>query len=172
MRRALSAVAIGLLLLAGCKGKDDKAAPPPKPAAAKTTATPAPTAAAQVDPKSAQGAAQVLQMYYAYIGDADYEDAWGLWADGGKASGLAAAAFAQGFDAYESYHATAGPPGRIDGAAGSLFVEIPIELHATRKDGSEQHARGSAVLRRVNDVPGATPEQLLWRIEKIDLQDQ
>jgi hypothetical protein len=32
------------------------------------------------------------------------------------------------------------------------------------------HRSGKAVLRRVNDVPGSTPEQRRWRIERIELK--
>jgi len=62
-----------------------------------------------------------------------------------------------------------GAPGRIEGAAGSLFVEVPVVLYGRYATGGEYHASGKAVLRRVNDVPGATAEQLKWRIERIEV---
>ena len=40
---------------------------------------------------SAQGAANVLQTYYALIEQHRYRDAWQMWSDGGRASGMSAA---------------------------------------------------------------------------------
>jgi hypothetical protein len=38
------------------------------------------------------------------------------------------------------------------------------------KSGAELHQSGQAILRRVNDVPGSTPEQRRWRIYRIELK--
>jgi hypothetical protein len=48
------------------------------------------------------------------------------------------------------------------GAAGSLYYEAPAVL----RFGQAMPERGSLVLRLVNDVDGATPEQLRWHIER------
>ncbi|MDE8650525.1 hypothetical protein [Novosphingobium album (ex Liu et al. 2023)] len=53
--------------------------------------------------------------------------------------------------------------GDTEGAAGSLYYEAPVVIDFA--DGRESR-RGTIVLRRVNDVPGATEEQLDWRIER------
>lgn len=119
---------------------------------------------------SAQGAANVMQTYYALIGEGKYGEAWRLWSDGGKASNQTEAAFAQSFKAYRSYHAQTGGPGPVEGAAGSLYVEVPIVIYGRYADGRELHQSGKATLRRVNDVPGATVEQRKWHIAKIDVK--
>lgn len=46
-----------------------------------------------------------------------------------------------------------GEPGRINGAADSLSVEIPVTITATTKNFT-----GSYTLKRINDVSGSTPE--------------
>lgn len=56
--------------------------------------------------------------------------------------------------------------GDIEGAAGSLFYEAPVVIEFP--DGREAR-RGTITLRRVNDVPGASEEQLNWRIERSTL---
>ena len=56
--------------------------------------------------------------------------------------------------------------GDAEGAAGSLYYEAPITAQGS--DG-QSAARGTIVLRRVNDVPGASEEQLNWRIERSSL---
>ena len=56
-------------------------------------------------------------------------------------------------------------PGIGEGAAGSLYYTAPVVLI----DGKERIA-GEVVLRRVNDVPGATAEDLRWHIESHTLE--
>ena len=111
-----------------------------------------------------------MQTYYALISEGQYEKAYRLWTQDGRGSGLNADAFAARFAAYSSYDANIGKPGEIEGAAGSLFVTVPVQIYARRKSGEEVHQLGEATLRRVNDVPGSTPEQREWHIFKIDLQ--
>lgn len=53
--------------------------------------------------------------------------------------------------------------GDVEGAAGSLYYEAPLVVDFA--DGRPSK-RGTIVLRRVNDVPGASEEQLYWRIER------
>ncbi|MET3526961.1 MliC family protein [Phenylobacterium koreense] len=123
-----------------------------------------PISEAPFTPESAQGAGNVVQTYFALIGAGKYADAWKLWSDGGKASGMTAEAFAASFDRYASYNAQIGAPGRIEGAAGSLYVEVPVVIYGRLKTGEEVHMNGPVRLRRVNDVPGSTEEQRRWHI--------
>ncbi len=127
-----------------------------------------PISEGKIDPKSAQGAAQVTQTYYAAIGEGKYGEAWALWGDGGKASGLSQADFAKGFDRYASYNAQVGAPGDPEGAAGSSYVTVPVVIYGRLKTGAEVHETGEMQLRRVNDVDGATAEQRRWHIARID----
>ncbi|SFG17023.1 hypothetical protein SAMN05518801_10922 [Novosphingobium sp. CF614] len=59
--------------------------------------------------------------------------------------------------------------GDTEGAAGSLYYEAPIVVDFA--DG-RLSKRGTIVLRRVNDVPGASEEQLNWRIERTSTLTQ
>lgn len=129
-----------------------------------------PVSEAPFTPTSAQGAADVVQTYYALIGEKKYAEAWTLWSDGGKASGQSQAAFVDSFKAYHSYNAQVGGPGQIEGAAGSLYVEVPVVIYGRKATGEELHLHGKAQLRRVNDVDGSTAEQRRWHIAGIDLQ--
>ena len=131
-----------------------------------------PISEAPFTPTSAQGAANVVQTYYALLGEHRYEDAWKLWTQNGQnndpRNGMSAEAFTASFAQYESYNANIGAPGAIEGAAGSLFVSVPVVIFARRKTGEEVHELGEATLRRVNDVPGSTPEQRQWHLFRID----
>lgn len=129
-----------------------------------------PVSEAPFTPTSAQGAANVVQTYYALLGEHRYADAWKLWTQGGQGSGMSAEAFAASFAQYESYNANIGAPGQIEGAAGSLYVSVPVVIYGRRKTGEEVHQLGEATLRRVNDVPGSTAEQRAWHLFKIDLK--
>jgi hypothetical protein len=123
-----------------------------------------PISEAPFAPTSAQGAAHVVQTYYALLGQKKYAEAWRLWAGGGEASGMEKADFARSFGKYQEYHALVGAPGRIEGAAGSLYVEVPVVVYGRLKTGREVHMNGPVTLRRVNDVPGSTAEQRRWHI--------
>lgn len=123
-----------------------------------------------ITPTSAQGAAQVLQTYYALLESGRQAEAWKLWSDGSPGRAADAQAFARQFDRYADYHAQIGAPGVIEGAAGSLFIEVPVVVYGRLKSGEEVHQSGAATLRRVNDVPGSTVEQRCWRIHQIELK--
>jgi len=109
---------------------------------------------------SAQGAANVVQTYFALLEQGRAGEAAAVRSDG------------KVFDLkpYASYHAQVGAPGKIEGAAGSLYVTVPIVIYGRFATGKPLHQSGDAVLRRVNNVPGATAEQLRWRIERLDIK--
>lgn len=113
---------------------------------------------------SAQGAANVVQIYYALLEAKKYEPAWKVWQDEGRASGMTFDEFKESFSKYREYHANIGAPGRIEGAAGSLYVEVPVQVYGRLNTGDEFNMLGSVQLRRVNDVPGSTAEQRKWHI--------
>lgn len=123
-----------------------------------------------IDPKGAEGAIALLQDYAALIEQGRFARARRLWSDSGRASGMSEQAFAQSLGGYVEIRADVGAPGRMEGAAGSIFVEIPIRFHGKRAGGSSFSSVGTATLRRVNDVPGSTPEQRQWRIYRLELQ--
>lgn len=123
-----------------------------------------------IDPDSAQGAGQVLQSYWALVEQGRYDEAYDLWSAEGEASGMSEADFAASFAEYSEVHAMIGAPGETEGAAGSLYVDYPVQVYGRMADdGSEFNMLGTMTLRRVNDVPGATPEQLEWRIHSSDI---
>lgn len=121
-----------------------------------------PVAEAPFTPDSAQGAANVLQTYYALIEQGDYDAAYALRSP--SADGPSAAEFAASFERYAEYHAQIGAPSSIEGAAGSLYVEVPVQIYGRLKDGKPFSSAGTVTLRRSNDIPGATAKQRSWRI--------
>jgi membrane-bound inhibitor of C-type lysozyme len=130
-----------------------------------------PVSEAPFTPESAQGAANVVQTYFALIEEGKYRRAWSLWSDGGKASGMSADAFAAGFRKYDEYHANVGAPGRIDAGAGQRYVTVPVQVYGRLKaDGKPFNQRGEVTLHRTADIDGATAEDKAWHITAIDLK--
>ncbi|WP_010187530.1 hypothetical protein [Sphingomonas sp. PAMC 26605] len=126
-----------------------------------------PVSEARFTPDSAQGAADVVQTYYALIGEQKYTQAFALREPGAGN----AAAFAAGFAAYSEYHAHVGAPGAIDAGAGQRYVTVPVQVYARLKRGATPvYEIGAVTLHRSGDIDGATPAQRRWRIRSIALK--
>lgn len=96
----------------------------------------------------------------------------GDWSSAAKAWSLDALMTPEKLEA--EFGVAAGPKvavGRGDAgtAAGSLYYEAPVTIDF--QDGRESR-RGTIVLRRANDVPGASELQLVWRIERSSIVEQ
>ena len=171
-------VALALLLAGACS---QEAAPPPTneavPANEEASEAPlnppapgqpgglpddrTPIAEGPIDPKSAQGAGQILQRYFAFVESGNSAEANKLWSEGAAKLDLSP---------YKEVHANIGAPGELEGAAGSIYVDIPVQLYGRTIAGKEFNALGSMTLRRVNDVPGSTAEQREWHITRSEFR--
>lgn len=127
-----------------------------------------PVSEAPFAPDSAQGAADIVQTYYALIESGNYAGAWRL--QDRASEGQSEKSFAAGFAKYAELHANIGAPGAIDAGAGQRYVTVPVQMYGRLKDGERPfNLRGSVILHRT-DVDGATPEQRQWRIRSVDLK--
>lgn len=124
-----------------------------------------PIAEGAMDPKSPQEAREVLQRYFALVAAGRHGEAAELWWDEDRAT-----AFAAQLRKLGDFQPSIAAPGRVEGAAGSAYVEISLQLLRRQRSRIESLSDGTAVLRRSNDVPGSTPEQRRWRIDRITLQ--
>jgi hypothetical protein len=118
---------------------------------------------------SVQDAVAVIADYYAAIQRHDYAHAWALWSDGGRSSGQTLQQFEDGFANTDAVSVQAGTPGRMDAAAGSRYLEIPVTVTATQRDGTTRRYAGSYTLRRAV-VDGASADQRAWRIGSASLR--
>ena len=187
----LSALAAAAILLAACsraepptENEADSGAPsaPPGNAAQTPLEPPAPgepggladdrtsVAEGPIDANSAQGAAQVVQSYFALLESGRHAEAWRLWGGDGAASGSSASGFAERYRQYREYHAQIGAPGPIEGAAGSIYVDVPVQVYGRLANGEQFSRAGTVTLRRVNDVPGSTAGQRRWHIERSTVE--
>jgi hypothetical protein len=142
--KSLTAV---LLVLAGCGHQEGNRVPE----------------ISAVDSTSATRAVAWIQDYYEAINGHRYRDAYIHWEQGGLASGKSFDEFRKGFEETGRVEVTVGAPGRVEGAAGSRYVEVPVRIAARTRAGERQSFSGSYTL-RLSVVDGATPEQRSWRI--------
>jgi len=114
---------------------------------------------------SVAAAMQVVRNYYAAVSGHDYRAAYATW-HGSQSY----AYFRRGYATTRNVRVTFLKPGQAEGAAGSIYVELPVRVDATLRSGRRQHFVGSYTLRRVNDVDGSTAAQRRWHIESAHLK--
>jgi len=172
MRSAILAVA--MLALTACNRAPTRPAPAetPSPAAALPPApvpSPAPAPADTASPAAQAPSASrdpqaVLIAWAKAVSLRDWATVRGYWGDHGARSGLSEAQFAARWSALKDPSVDIGK-GEQEGAAGSSFYTAPVTI----RDGARTIA-GEVVIRRVNDVVGASAEQLRWHIESTTLK--
>jgi hypothetical protein len=101
---------------------------------------------------------EVVQFYLEAIGGGDWAQAALVWND----PAIGAARLQAVYAGYRERQVEWTEPS-VEGAAGSLFCTVAGKL-TDAQDPSKPQAEGTLVLRRVNDVPGATPDQLRWTL--------
>lgn len=111
-----------------------------------------------------EGAVQVVQDYYRAIDARDYERAYRYWGDSGP-PGQTFRTFVAGFANTESVTVRTGMPSRLEGAAGSRYVDVPVTILARTKSGQSERFEGTYTVRR-SVVDGATPAQRRWHLDR------
>ena len=172
MRISAILFSIGAMTLCGCKQPAEQVGQEPANIAVTNTIensglpndrTPLNEPNGPIDPNSAEAAGQVVQSYGALIEQKRWAEANALWRDS-----VAAAKFEGQLAQFASAHLEIGNPGEPEGAAGSIYVTMPVILYGDQLDGQPFRRSADVVLRRVNDVPGSTEAQRRWHIERID----
>ena len=173
-KRTRNAGAAAMVLLAfatGCNRQQSQPAPSEAPSPA-ATARPSPEPTASPSEAASEAAPalytaalndrkdpdRLLRYYAAALRARDWAAAAKAW---GAGSGVTARTLKQSYDRADPPVLEVGK-GEGDAGAGSLFYEAP----ATLRFGRDAPESGSLVLRRVNDVEGATADQLRWHIER------
>ena len=135
--------------------------PPPASPVAENLSAPALVPDAE---KGEKGARNILLEWAHAIERRDFARADAQWGAGASDAGSA-----KQFADYASITVGFGD-GDVEGAAGSLYYEVPLTVTGKREDGSSVSRQGTVTVRRVNDVDGATPAQLRWHIAGITLK--
>ena len=117
--------------------------------------------------KGVTGARNFLLAFARAIERKAFDQAWTLLSPGDKQK-WSRPGFAKMFADLRKI-TVATPDGTSEGAAGSIYYTSPIAITATDKQSRPIRIAGEAVLRRVNDVDGATPAQLRWHFDHLTL---
>lgn len=117
--------------------------------------------------RGVEGARNILLSFARAIEQGAYDQAWAMLgpADQRKWSRRDFAALFADLPR----RSVAIPDGTMEGAAGSSYYTAPIAITGNDREGRPVRIEGEAVLRRVNDVDGATPAQLRWHFERLTL---
>lgn len=143
---------------------------PTEPSSAASRADDNALVAAPLAPEAAKGvpgAQTTLNSFARAIELKQLDKAWAMLGATAK-SKWSKAAFDQRFAGLQDVTMVV-PEGTIEGAAGSSFYTSQAVITARDSQGRPVRLEGPIVLRRVNDIEGATPEQLRWHIESADL---
>jgi hypothetical protein len=135
----------------------------PTPPRATTSPATSPDADSVGDPVA------VVRDYYAAIRAHDFLRAYRMWESSGERNVRSYAQFEAGFDSTESVDVRTGTPGRLEGAAGSRYVTVPVEIDSRLRNGTRQTFTGTYTLRRVV-VPGASAAQRRWHLYSADIR--
>jgi len=115
--------------------------------------------------KGEKGARAVLLTWARALENKQFDTAWSQFGD----PPASREDYARWWSRYRTI-TVAVPTGSMDAGAGSLYYSSHATLTGLTRTGQPYRLEGTVVLRRVNDVPGATPAQLRWHIESAVLQ--
>ncbi|QOV94019.1 hypothetical protein [Novosphingobium sp. ES2-1] len=115
-------------------------------------------------PSLAKRPEDVLDAFAAAIEARDWRSVRAFWADKGNRSGMDAETFAETWGTLKAPSVVISE-GQQEGAAGSIYYTAPVVI----TDG-DRTITGDVILRRVNNVPGASAEQLRWHIDSTTLK--
>lgn len=138
----------------------------PRPGTRPDAKTPLAPVEPTTDPKSAEGARRVVEQFGSLIQLGRWDEARQMWS-----SADAAGSFERKLRVNQVTHIEAGEPREEEGAAGSIYVIVPIIVHSGAVSGLLSRMKANVILRRVNDVPGSTEAQRRWHIERVDWED-
>lgn len=114
-----------------------------------------------VDDRSSAEA--VIRSLYSAINRHEFARAWGYYGDAKPAKDFDS--FVKGYDGTDKVEVTTGAISD-DGAAGSIFYNVPVAIRATDKSGGEKVFAGCYTLRQVNAQAQAAPPFDPIHIEK------
>ena len=116
-----------------------------------------------IDPKSTEAAVELARAFTRLIDCRQFNEAYMLLG----ANAPARSRFDDDFSHFSNLRVTLGTAGLQDGAAGSIYVSIPLTV-AGRRDGRDISRSADLAMRRVNDVPGSTDAERHWHIDRIN----
>lgn len=163
-RLSLAVGAVTILAILSCRPERPPAPPPPPPEQAVAGSE----TRADETGDDAQAAVTAVRDYYGAISSRDYRKAYASWGPTGP-PGQTFESFAAGFANTESVDVTTGEPSRVEPAAGSRYVTVPVTIVARTKSGATERFEGTYTLRR-SVVDGASEAQRRWHLYRASLR--
>ena len=114
-----------------------------------------------------EDAAATVRSYLAALSQRDFARAALLWADGADPGAGDSAAFARVHGDTTITAFGVGDPGRVEGAAGSRVIEVPVTVEGTTPGRPPLRLHGRVTLRR-SEVDVASEAARRWRIARIE----
>lgn len=171
MKPAAVPVAAALLLLAGC-GASEQPAPAPSATGATLKPAPLPPQVADFPALASKQCGEVVEFYLEALSGREWSQAALVWndpvIDGARLEAV--------FGGYKDLQLAWNEP-FVEGAAGSSYCTVSGRL-TDAQDPATPALEGTLLLKRVNDVPGATPDQLRWTlrsstfVERLERSDR
>ncbi|NNC23548.1 hypothetical protein HKX42_06830 [Salinisphaera sp. USBA-960] len=109
----------------------------------------------------------VAQRYFRRLEAGDFDRAYEMWAPTSSTREGGRDLFEKSMLAYQAFDGETTGDARTEGAAGTLYAEVPIQVSGKRRGESFSHP-GTMTLKRCNDVPGCSEQARHWRIHAID----
>ena len=116
-----------------------------------------------IDPKSSEAAVELVRSFVLLLNRQKFDEAYMLLGPNSEPRSQ----FDNGLKGIENLLVTVGSAGDQEGAAGSIYLSVPLTISGTQ-GGKRISRSATAILRRVNDVPGSTEAERHWHIERID----
>lgn len=101
------------------------------------------------EPRSGAAAKAAIERYYSALNARDYSTAWQIWGPDG-APKQTYDDFVKGFAQTRRATVIAGTPGAVEGAAGSIYISVPVTVDTQLTDGRTQRFSGRYMLRQRN----------------------
>ena len=140
--------------------------PIPPPGTGPDARTPFGEVKGLIDPTSREAATRLVHDFADLLNARKFEDAYRLLRPGARPRDQ----FVESFAKIDPLRVTVGAAGRPEGAAGSIYMSVPLTISGVRhKRVIREHAL--VFVRRVNNVPGATEAQREWHISNINWPD-
>lgn len=117
-----------------------------------------------IDPKSSEAAVALVKAFVDLVNQGRLNEAYMLLGPNAPPR----ADFDNDFSRYSDLRVEIGIAGDQEGAAGSIYLSVPLTLSGLL-NGEHTNRTATAIVRRVNDVPGSTEAQRHWHIERIDM---
>ena len=145
------------MLLAGC-GTNEEPAPTPSETSATLAPAPLPPQVTDFPALASKDCGEVVEFYLEALGGREWAQAALVWndpvIDGARLEAV--------FGGYKELRLAWTDP-VVEGAAGSAYCNVGGTL-TDAQDPAKPPVEGTLLLKRVNDVPGATPDQLRWTL--------